>query len=182
MCCNPKVFPWGPRDQRPVERRSDVLVYTSKPLKHDLEVTGPVQAVLYVSTSVSDTDFTAKLVDVFPDGSARNLTDGILRLRYRESLEKPGAPLPVRFTASRWTPVSPAMFSARAIRFAWRYRAATSRASTAIPIRAGRSPMRSFCGRPRRPCITGGKPRHKSFCQLFRNSPSGIRGRLHAFS
>jgi putative CocE/NonD family hydrolase len=89
VCCNPKVFPWGPMDQRPVEERRDVLVYTTKPLKHDLEVVGPVQVMLYVATSARDTDFTAKLVDVFPDGHARNLTDGILRLRYRNSLEKP---------------------------------------------------------------------------------------------
>jgi putative CocE/NonD family hydrolase len=54
-----------------------------------MEVTGPVRVILYVSTSQPDTDFTAKLVDVFPDGEARNLTDGILRLRYRESLQKP---------------------------------------------------------------------------------------------
>jgi putative CocE/NonD family hydrolase len=89
VCCNPKVFPWGPMDQRPVEHRNDVLVYTTAPLKQDLEVMGPVEVVLYVATSAKDTDFTAKLVDVFPDGYARNLTDGILRLRYRESLEKP---------------------------------------------------------------------------------------------
>jgi hypothetical protein len=89
VCCNPKIFPWGPMDQRPVEQRKDVLVYSSKLLKHDVEVIGPVQAVLYVSSSARDTDFTAKLVDVFPDGTARNLTDGILRLRYRNSLEKP---------------------------------------------------------------------------------------------
>ncbi len=89
VCCNPKVFPWGPMDQRPVEQRSDVLVYTSKPLKRDVEAVGPVNVVLYVATSARDTDFTAKLVDVFPDGYARNLTDGILRLRYRNSLEKP---------------------------------------------------------------------------------------------
>lgn len=89
VCCNPKVFPWGPMDQRPVEQREGVLVYTTKPLRRDTEITGPVQAVLWVSTSARDTDFTAKLVDVFPDGHARNLTDGILRLRYRNSLEKP---------------------------------------------------------------------------------------------
>jgi hypothetical protein len=89
VCCNPRVFPWGPMDQRPVERRADVLVYTSRPLKAGVEATGPVKVVLYVSTSAKDTDFTAKLVDVFPDGYARNLTDGILRLRYRNSLEKP---------------------------------------------------------------------------------------------
>ncbi len=89
VCCNPKVLPWGPMDQRSVERRRDVLVYTGAPLTHDTEVTGPIRAVLYVSTSQSDTDFTAKLVDVFPDGYARNLTDGVLRLRYRDSIEKP---------------------------------------------------------------------------------------------
>jgi hypothetical protein len=76
-------------DQRPVERRRDVLVYTSRPLKSEVEAIGPVKVVLYVSTSAKDTDFTAKLVDVFPDGYARNLTDGILRLRYRNSLERP---------------------------------------------------------------------------------------------
>jgi putative CocE/NonD family hydrolase len=76
-------------DQRAVERRKDVLVYTGKPLGSDLETIGPVQVILYAATNAKDTDFTAKLVDVFPDGNARNLTDGILRLRYRESLDKP---------------------------------------------------------------------------------------------
>jgi putative CocE/NonD family hydrolase len=94
VCCNPKLFPWGPKDQRPVEARSDVLVYTSPPLKTDVEVTGPIRVLLYVSSTAADTDFTAKLVDVFPDGYARNLTDGILRLRYRESLEHPVAGKP----------------------------------------------------------------------------------------
>jgi putative CocE/NonD family hydrolase len=55
----------------------------------DTEVTGPIKVILYASSSALDTDFTAKLVDVFPDGTARNLTDGILRTRYRESLENP---------------------------------------------------------------------------------------------
>ena len=89
VCCNPKVFPWGPRDQRSVEQRRDVLVYTTDPLRGDVEVIGPVRVVLYAATSARDTDFTAKLVDVLPDGRAQNLTDGILRLRYRQSLEKP---------------------------------------------------------------------------------------------
>jgi len=88
-CCNPKVFPWGPRDQRSVEQRRDVLVYTTAALRKDVEVIGPVRVVLYAATSARDTDFTAKLVDVFPDGRAQNLTDGILRIRYRKSLEKP---------------------------------------------------------------------------------------------
>src|ERR1700722_3799914 len=88
VCCDPKVIPWGPIDQRPVEKRKDVLVYTSAPLKQDLEVTGPIRVVLYASTLALDTDFTAKLVDVFPNGEARNLTDGILRLRYRGGVDK----------------------------------------------------------------------------------------------
>ena len=89
VCCNPAVFPWGPFDQRDIESRKDVLVYTTKPLKQPVEVAGPVQVSLWVSTTARDTDFTAKLLDVFPDGTARNLSDGILRLRYRNSLEKP---------------------------------------------------------------------------------------------
>jgi len=94
VCCNPRVFPWGPMDQRPIEQRRDVLVYTTYALRQDVEAIGPVKAVLYVSTSALDTDFTAKLVDVFPDGTARNLTDGILRLRYRNSLERAEAAAP----------------------------------------------------------------------------------------
>lgn len=89
VCCNPSVFPWGPTDQRDLEQRRDVLVYTTPVLTRDVEVTGPVKVVLQVSTSAVDTDFTAKLVDVFPDGQARNLTDGILRLRYRRGLDTP---------------------------------------------------------------------------------------------
>jgi hypothetical protein len=89
VCCNPKVFPWGPVDQRAVERRQDVLVYSTQPLQREMEVTGPLRVVLYVSTSAPDTDFTAKVVDVFPDGAARNLSDGILRFRYRNGLDKP---------------------------------------------------------------------------------------------
>ena len=70
-------------------------MYTTPVLEHDLEVTGPITVTLYAATSAVDTDFTAKLVDVHPDGYARNLTDGIIRGRYRESqaqgtLLKPG--------------------------------------------------------------------------------------------
>lgn len=89
VCCNPRVFPWGPLDQRSVEGRPDVLVYTTRPLRTDVTVAGPVKAVLFVSTSARDTDFTVKLVDVFPEGEARILTDGILRLRYRKSVGHP---------------------------------------------------------------------------------------------
>jgi putative CocE/NonD family hydrolase len=104
VCCNPKQFPWGPMDQRGVEQREDVLVYTSAPVTRSLEVTGPINVVLYVSTSAPDTDFSAKLVDVFPNGEARNLTDGLLRLRYRSGLDKvvlakPGALYPIMIDA-----------------------------------------------------------------------------------
>ncbi|MGE0820665.1 MAG: CocE/NonD family hydrolase [Candidatus Binatia bacterium] len=79
----------GVQDQRPVEERNDVLVYTSAPLEQPLEVTGPVMVSLWVSSSAVDTDFTAKLVDVHPNGYAQNLLDGILRARYRESTSAP---------------------------------------------------------------------------------------------
>jgi putative CocE/NonD family hydrolase len=89
VCCNPKVFPWGPMDQRTVENRRDVLVYSTGRLIEDTEVTGPISLVLFASTSAPDTDFTGKLVDVYPDGRAINLTDGSLRVRYRNGLDKP---------------------------------------------------------------------------------------------
>jgi hypothetical protein len=76
-------FKGGAYDQRGIEDRGDVLVYTTQPLREPLEVTGPVRVVLYASSSAVDTDFSAKLVDVSPDGFARNLTDGIVRARYR---------------------------------------------------------------------------------------------------
>jgi putative CocE/NonD family hydrolase len=89
LCCRSDLLKPGPIDQKEVEQRKDVLVYTTPALEHDLEVTGPVTADLYVTTSAADTDFTAKLVDVWPNGFAQNLTEGILRMRYRDSQEKP---------------------------------------------------------------------------------------------
>ena len=85
LCCTRTLLPAGPRDQRSVETRDDVLVYTTPAFSHDFEVTGPVSLDLYVSSSAVDTDFTAKLVDVWPNGFAQNLTEGILRMRYRNS-------------------------------------------------------------------------------------------------
>jgi uncharacterized protein len=79
----------GPRDQRSVELRPDVLMFTTPPLISDVEVIGPVVLRLYASSSAVDTDFTGKLVDVHPDGRAVILTDGILRVRYRCSLRQP---------------------------------------------------------------------------------------------
>jgi putative CocE/NonD family hydrolase len=77
-----------------VEARPDVLVYTTAPFASDFEVTGPVSLELFVRSSAVDTDFTGKLVDVAPDGTATNLTDGILRARYRDSMEKPSLMVP----------------------------------------------------------------------------------------
>ena len=85
----PEIMRWGPYDQREVELRKDVLAYTSEPMDRDVTVVGPVTVVLHVSSSARDTDFTAKLVDVHPDGYARHLTDGILRARYRDSATRP---------------------------------------------------------------------------------------------
>jgi putative CocE/NonD family hydrolase len=79
----------GPDDYRPVQKRDDVLVYTTPPFAEDTEVTGPVMVKLYAATSAPDTDWTAMLCDVYPDGYALRLCDGIIRARYRESLEKP---------------------------------------------------------------------------------------------
>jgi hypothetical protein len=78
----------GPVDQRPTENREDVLVFTTLAFQQDTEVTGPVTLELYVSSSAVDTDFTGKLIDVWPNGCAENLLDGILRARYRNSMEK----------------------------------------------------------------------------------------------
>lgn len=87
LMMGPKSVPV--QDQREVEERQDVLVYTTPPLAQDVEVTGPVVMNLWASSSAVDTDFTGKLVDVWPNGKAYNLTDGILRARYRESVFQP---------------------------------------------------------------------------------------------
>jgi putative CocE/NonD family hydrolase len=94
LCCDGQHLPAGPRDQKEVEARQDVLVYSTEPLAEDVEVTGPVTLDLFAETSAVDTDFTGKLVDVAPDGTAINLTEGILRARYRESTT--GAPKPIK--------------------------------------------------------------------------------------
>ena len=84
-CCTPEIVPWGPYDQRDLEMRPDVLCYTSAPLERDLEVTGPIRLELSAATDAPDTDWTGKLVDVWPSGRAVNLCDGILRARFRET-------------------------------------------------------------------------------------------------
>ena len=85
----PEVLSVGPWDQRPIEARADVLVYTSAPLEEDMEVTGPVVLKFHASSSAPDTDFTARLTDVYPDGRSMNLCEGVIRARYRDSFERP---------------------------------------------------------------------------------------------
>jgi len=77
-------FPSGPIDQRAIEARPDVLLFTSEPLAQDTEVTGPLRVRLWAASSAPDTDFVARLCDVHPDGRSINLTDGIIRARYRD--------------------------------------------------------------------------------------------------
>jgi uncharacterized protein len=86
-CCTPEVAPVGPYDQAEIEQRADVLVYSTPVLQQPVEVTGPISLTLYATSSAVDTDWTAKLVDVYPDGRAINLNNGIIRARYRDSLE-----------------------------------------------------------------------------------------------
>jgi putative CocE/NonD family hydrolase len=89
MCCINGLLPSGAFDQRAVEQRPDVLVYSSAPLTRAEAVAGHVVVKLSASSSAPDTDFTAKLVDVHPDGFAQNIADGIIRARYRDSLTDP---------------------------------------------------------------------------------------------
>jgi len=86
VCCAANTIPGngGALDQRKMEERPDILVYTSEPLAQDVEVSGPITVTLYVSADVKDTDVTAKLIDVLPDGTAYNLDETIQRLRYRD--------------------------------------------------------------------------------------------------
>jgi len=78
----------GPRDQRALEARNDVLVYSSEPLQEPVAIAGPVKLRLHASTDGSDTDFAAKLIDVHPNGFAMNIAEGILRARFRKGLDK----------------------------------------------------------------------------------------------
>ena len=89
VCCTGNAINAGSYDQRQNESRPDVLVYSTEPLKEGVEVSGPIEVTLYVSSDAKDTDFTVKLIDVYPDGKAYNLDETIQRMRYREGYEKP---------------------------------------------------------------------------------------------
>lgn len=91
VCCS--AVPSGPWDQRSVERRDDVLIYTSSVVTEATEVTGPISMTLFAATAAKDTDWTAKLVDVHPDGFAQNIQSGIVRARYRDGAGKAANPV-----------------------------------------------------------------------------------------
>jgi len=89
VCCTGNAVSGGAFDQRKMEARPDILVYTSDPLKEGMEVSGPIELTLYVGSDRKDTDFTVKLLDVYPDGRAYNLDESIQRMRYRDGYDKP---------------------------------------------------------------------------------------------
>jgi len=100
------VFNVGPKFQNKVEKRKDILVYTFPELKEDVEVTGPIHAVLYASTTAIDTDWTVKLVVVRADGKIINIQDGIIRARYRDGLRNPSLLTPKKiysYTVDLWS-------------------------------------------------------------------------------
>jgi uncharacterized protein len=89
VCCTGTAIQAGAFDQRRMEARDDILVYTSEPFREGTEVTGPITPTLYVSSDAKDTDFTVKVLDVYPDGRAYNLDESIQRMRYRDGYDKP---------------------------------------------------------------------------------------------
>ncbi len=88
VCCTGNAVRGGAFDQQVMETRNDILVYTSEPLEEGVEITGSIESTLYVSSDAKDTDFTIKLIDVYPDGKAYNLDETIQRVRYREGYDK----------------------------------------------------------------------------------------------
>ena len=89
VCCTGNAITAGSFDQRKNETRPDILVYTSEPFKEGIEISGPIELTLYVSSDAKDTDFTVKFIDVYPDGRAYNLDETIQRMRYRDGYDKP---------------------------------------------------------------------------------------------
>jgi putative CocE/NonD family hydrolase len=105
-CCNGGLVKAGAFDQRVIEARNDVLIYSTEPLAEPLEVTGFVETVLQVSSSAKDTDFTVKVVDVAPDGTAIILADTIMRARYRNGYDRPSTLEPGRIETIHFTPMA----------------------------------------------------------------------------
>jgi hypothetical protein len=89
VCCTGNAVTAGAFDQRKMEARQDILVYTTEPFAAGVELSGPIVPTLYVSSDAKDTDFTVKVLDVYPDGRAYNLDESIQRMRYRDGYDKP---------------------------------------------------------------------------------------------
>ena len=89
VCCTGNAITGGAFDQRKNETRPDILVYSTEPLREGIEVSGPIEVTLYVSCDAKDTDFTVKLIDVYPDGRAYNFDETIQRMSYRDGYDKP---------------------------------------------------------------------------------------------
>jgi uncharacterized protein len=160
LCCNSYFMAGGAYDQQEIERRQDVLVYSTPPLERDMEVTGPLTVTLWAATSAPDTDFTAKLVDVCAHGCARNLTDGIIRARYRDSQSTPSLVEPgrvYRYTIDLWA-TSNVFKAGHRIRV--EIASSNSPASTGTPIRGG--------GLPRTP---NSNPRCRPSCTAHSTPP-----------
>ena len=88
VCCTGNAITGGAFDQSEMELREDILVYTTAPLKEGVEISGEIEITLYISSDVKDTDFTVKLIDVYPDGRAYNLDETLQRVRFREGYKK----------------------------------------------------------------------------------------------
>jgi putative CocE/NonD family hydrolase len=89
VCCTGNAVTGGAFDQRKMEAQPEILVYTSQPFPQGIELSGPIEPTLYVSSDAKDTDFTVKVIDVYPDGRAYNLDESIQRMRYRDGYDKP---------------------------------------------------------------------------------------------
>jgi putative CocE/NonD family hydrolase len=89
VCCTGNAVTGGAFDQRKMEERPDILVYTSQPFKEGVEASGPIDVTLYVSSDAKDTDFSVKVIDVYPNGTAYNLDETIQRVRYRDGYDRP---------------------------------------------------------------------------------------------
>ena len=113
FCCYGNAIDVGSFDQRAMEMRNDILVYTSDVLENGIEVSGFIETVLYVSSDAKDTDFTVKLIDVYPDGRAFNLDETIQRARYRDGYDKEVFMKPGEIYKVELTPMSTSNYFAR---------------------------------------------------------------------
>ncbi|RMG21150.1 MAG: CocE/NonD family hydrolase [Bacteroidetes bacterium] len=113
VCCTGNAVQGGAFDQREMETRHDILVYTSEPLEEGIEVSGFIETTLYVSSDAKDTDFTIKLIDVYPDGRAYNLDETIQRARYREGYDKEVFMEPGQVYKLEMTPMSTSNYFAK---------------------------------------------------------------------